>query len=282
VEASDANHRIETLQSLAKRLKKRLKPIQLWDSNVCDSTIRDSIVHIRISGYPFSHELRFQHQERRVTLLGNSEYLCIRLDSRRDFPILCSINQANKVIFMKAAHLHVGDDERFPVFLQTRDIASDTLVTLLRSSVLLNAVEQLLHDRSESLHIFQRGIALYSKVWAMDELNRAIETLSVLMNTCEALGAPEVSHFSDLPAKFHDLIPLIERWAESDDAARDAMLDEVSDLELQNLVKIIDPRFEQINEYLNSFVDALPDSATALGALAECATEAQLRLSQRK
>jgi hypothetical protein len=60
-------------------------------------------------------------------------------------------------------------------------------------------------------------------------------------------------------------------------------LDEASDGELGELVKAVEPRFAAINQYLDSFDDRpMPQAATALGTLAECTVEAQLKLSLRR
>jgi hypothetical protein len=274
--------RISALRVLSKQVGRPVKRCNHWDRNVCDFKISENYrVWKAVTGHPFLRELRFQHQGRRITLMANPEYICIRVDSKDNFPIVCSINQDEKVLFMKEANLYVGDDQRCPVFIQQSDTASDTLLALLKSSALLEVVEQFLRDRSESLHISNGRITLFSTVSSAGEVNSAIEKLSFLMDRCEALGAPRVSDFSDLPAQFHNLVPLIERWAESDDADRDALLDEASDSELMDLVSAVDPRFKQINEYLDSFEGTPTESATALGTLAECAAEAQLKLSQR-
>ena len=86
---------------------------------------------------------------------------------------------------------------------------------------------------------------------------------------------------SALPDSFRDLKPFILRWAESDDAERTALLEESTQEPLRELIEAVSPHFEQINEYLDSFGDRpAPEAATALGALAEAAAEARLKLQR--
>jgi hypothetical protein len=146
---------------------------------------------------------------------------------------------------------------------------------------MLEATDQLVRNESESFHIRADEVAVYSKSLSVDDLLRAVENISLLLGEYQASGVSRTSDFYQLPERFHDLTPLIERWAEPDDSARDALLDEAGDSELRELVRVIRPRFQEINQYLSSFGEKpLPEAATALGTLAECATEAQLKLSQ--
>ena len=83
-----------------------------------------------------------------------------------------------------------------------------------------------------------------------------------------------------LPAVFHDLIPLIERWAIGDDVGRDEAMQAASYDELHVLVATVKPRLGSINEWLD-----LSDSdevAPYLGWLAEASVEAQMDLESRQ
>jgi hypothetical protein len=89
----------------------------------------------------------------------------------------------------------------------------------------------------------------------------------------------EALSFADLPEPFHPLIPLIKRWGIADDDARSERMGKASRKQLQALVKRLSPFFGPINDSLDSFGDRVPESAAALGALAEAASEARLILN---
>jgi hypothetical protein len=105
--------------------------------------------------------------------------------------------------------------------------------------------------------------------------------LSGVTAIADALPAAqeETVDYGELPAVFHSLIDLLEKWDETDDDERSERLARASRAELRQLVAAVEPHFESINRYLDGFGETpLPESAIALGALAEAASEAQLLL----
>jgi hypothetical protein len=79
---------------------------------------------------------------------------------------------------------------------------------------------------------------------------------------------------SRIRTELHDLVPLFSDWAISDDFERQQKIDKTSKSELGKLVKIVVPKMDLINDYLNSFGDEpLPHEATLIGNLAELVSE---------
>lgn len=92
--------------------------------------------------------------------------------------------------------------------------------------------------------------------------------------------------FSLLPAGLRRLAPLISRYAESDDAARSALLEQASDLDLRELSQAPEGQWEAINAFLDENVAAGPgpaqDVALALDSFAQAAMEARYELANRQ
>lgn len=92
--------------------------------------------------------------------------------------------------------------------------------------------------------------------------------------------------FSLLPAGLRWLAPLISRYAESDDAARSALLEQASDLDLRELSQAPEGQWEAINAFLDENVAAEPgpaqDVALALDSFAQAAMEARYELANRQ
>jgi len=84
---------------------------------------------------------------------------------------------------------------------------------------------------------------------------------------------------TELPSEFHDLIPLIARWAVGDDVDRDAMMQAATGEELQQLYAAVGPRLAAIDAYLDEHDHE--EVAPYLGMLAEAAVEAQMDLDSR-
>ncbi len=84
-----------------------------------------------------------------------------------------------------------------------------------------------------------------------------------------------------LPPEFQFLIPLIRKWAESDDHLRSDLIDQAGGASLRELADNVVPLFDSINTYLNRLGKELPEAAIALQTLAECASEAQISIRDR-
>ena len=93
----------------------------------------------------------------------------------------------------------------------------------------------------------------------------------------EEINGAEVD-LDRLPDEFDDLKPLIRRWAIGDDVKRGAAQEAAPTDELEELWNVVQPRFPEINEYLD---ENDSDEAHLLGNLAEGAMEASFELDRR-
>jgi hypothetical protein len=88
-----------------------------------------------------------------------------------------------------------------------------------------------------------------------------------------------------LPDELRELGPLIERYAESDDVARGALLDRASDDELHELAAAPGTTWPGINAFLDAHVAGEPgplqDIALALDSFSQAALEARFVLDAR-
>ena len=124
-------------------------------------------------------------------------------------------------------------------------------------------------------------MVLYFKPSGADAVVRVIDILTSLVGPAKPRTIPAGT--ASLPRKLRNLFPLMKRCAESDDADRSRLLEEASKRALENLVEAVEPHLGEIDDYLNSFGDRpMPEAATALGTLAECAVEARLLLSSNE
>jgi hypothetical protein len=129
----------------------------------------------------------------------------------------------------------------------------------------------------ESLHFFQDSVVLYLQLDHPNTVLRAIEELLSVVGPRKR--RPVSDDQGALPKEFRGLAKFMERWAESDDAERSRILDKATPRSLRKLVDAVAPHFDGIDRYLRSFSDGpMPEDATQLQTLAECACEARLRL----
>jgi hypothetical protein len=271
------------LHDVATRLGKRVKKCECYDQNVCDfkTSPEQPWQFVLLSGHPFAEEVRASYRDRRVHLMASPEHVRCSLGGRLDTDV-CSINQPNKVSCVtKATALLVSNDPRWPVFISSSGEPSETLRSLLDSSALHVAVRQLIRNELESLHLFRDQVTVYFKPQTADEVIAAIDTLSHLVGPF----SPEVDRIdlTILPPQLHSLIPLIRRWAISDDGDRADALDDASPSELEELVSTVESHFGDIDQYLGRIGNQdVSEVATALNRLGECMVEAQLKLKRSR
>ncbi len=90
---------------------------------------------------------------------------------------------------------------------------------------------------------------------------------------------------SILPEELRHLGPLIEKYAESDDAKRSDLLANASANELQTLNAASEPHWDAINTFLDANVESEPgpaqDVALALDSFGQTAMEARFELESR-
>jgi hypothetical protein len=107
----------------------------------------------------------------------------------------------------------------------------------------------------------------------------AVEVTCTLADQLPAGNDGQNIDLDVLPSEFKVLTPFIRKWGVTDDEERSELLGKASRATLERLVKSVSPHLSSIDEYLDSFGKGpLSDTAIALGALAECTVEAQLRL----
>jgi hypothetical protein len=269
------------LQLLAERYGGKLSNCKIYDSTVCTyhpDAERPWKLIVQ-SGEPFSRRLQFTHKERRLIVLENRDYVNGRVNGSFASGRL-SINAKLGAGFrsVQASTLTLGG-HHYPIYCKAPGLSSDQ-EDLLRRPELISLVEDSGLREGESLFFTQGDMGFYLRNSLVDRIVRAMDRL---VNLARQTEIPEEKlNLDPLPAQFHPLIPLIERWAVDDDSDRNDLLETVSKSLLQALVAEVEPYFEAIDSYLDSFHQkSPPEHAAALGRLAECALEATQHLTTK-
>jgi hypothetical protein len=269
---------VALLEQLANRHRRRLASCNIHDSNVCTSTLdwQEALDSRAPPPDRFRHELKLKHRGRPVTLRSNDQFVAIEV--RGDFGIdaVFSINRRDRVMMTSP---RLSKRTKFRKWL----LFVDGVVgppSILEEVEVRCAIEALELDPHESLHVYRNGLTLYSRPTSDQRL---ADLLGSAVAVAERLPAAEkvVRSFAALPSEFRSLVPMIRRWAVSDDAERMARMERASRGQLELLVRRLTPVFPAINKYLDSFGGTPSEPAVALGTLAECATEAELLLRRR-
>jgi hypothetical protein len=267
------------VKNLAKEFRGKTKALNCFDANVCKSDFKPTRPHETeyLPGDLFEFEVRFQCGEYKFCASANNEFvsLALRLED-----VVCSptftLNRPDRVMLIKTP---VKQVKQFlcQVYASDNSSAAD-VSTWLNTPENLECLRSFSLGKNDSLHIYANQLQIYLHNPSQDKVVAMLPRLKQLASHLH-LKSEDVVDFSALPEQFRQLKPLMEKWAVSDDQERSILIDEASQQALKKLVKAVSPHMEAINTFLDSFENRpLSDAAALLGTLAECATEAKLRL----
>jgi hypothetical protein len=263
---------VDLLKNIAEQSGRSIRTLNLFDPLVCTSPSDPECPWktLPLPGDLFRHQLSIECKGRKVRLRANSDFMVGQVSG--SFAVdAFSINRRDCGV--SGVRLRISGFPKLPVFA---DRSSGQLAALLSSVALREAVDALQLKERESLHLYTDGIVLYLQRSSVPEIMSAVE---VTCSLAEQLPAVNEARDIELPSKFKVLIPFIRKWGVTDDEERSELLEKASRATLERLVKSVTPHLSSIDEYLDSFgTEALSEAAIALGALAECTLEAQLRL----
>jgi hypothetical protein len=272
---------LHILRELAKRFKGRMPSTNFWDANVCTWTHPPGRTweFTLVSGEPFSKELRYAYRDHNVRMFANHFFLNTEVAASFTIEHL-SINRKNENnVMLKAAGPFRINGKQYSTFTESGALTSKHRKLFARAEF-KTAVHELDLQAQESLHFAVDSISAY---FDHPPLSRVIKVIESFRNLAESMAEPvEDLDLTVLPVQFHPLIPLIKKWAISDDSDREDFLTSSPKTILKSLVSEIEPYLPAIDSYLDSFGHRAPsEEAAALGRLAECASEAKQHLSDK-
>jgi hypothetical protein len=256
---------VAALKDIAKQSRKTVRTLNLIDPRVGKGPV----------AY-FRHQLSIECKGRKVRLYANSHFIVGQVSG--SFAIdAFSINRRD--LDKREVPLRISSFPTLPVFARK---SSGHLEDLLNSAALRRTLEDLRLKETESLHLYRDAINFFLQSSSVSDIMSAIEVTCGLAEELPA-GNEEKIDLTVLPPEFKILIPLIRKWGVTDDLERTELLEKASRKVLERLVESVVPHLSSINKYLDSFGEVPPsEAAVALGAVAECAVEAQLHLGHPK
>lgn len=269
--------RLQVLQDLRTRYGGRLSRCNMHDPNVSTSSL-DWADALKPGPPPpdrFVQQLKFRYAARPVVIYGSRLCLSVRLLADIGINFTFSINRVDRLM-PEPSPAPAWPTQRWPVFVYGD--ARGAAARFLSTPQLMRAIDALNLSADESLHVYRNAVDIYTSSTIASRVEELLEGAGAL---ADALPRARLhrTDYSSVPEIFRSLVPLLEKWSQSDDDDRAERLARSSRAELTKFVAAVEPHFESINRYLDGFGDkSMPESATALGALAEAAAEAQILL----
>ena len=272
--ADDAELFVRLLKAAARHHDGRLSTCNHHDPNVCTTQLDWRVEESSPPPERFVRQAKLQFRGHRVVIRSNNRFVAITLYADLA-PLVFSVNRADRVMLTEPCELRTG--QGLPVFVCSLDYSA-SVVSVLRNPAVQRAIVALELGPEESLHVYGGALVAYTRPNSEQRLEALLTELASLVDHLPSAAKEELV-LEDLPIEFHPLLPWIRKWSHTDDGERQEHLERASTSELRDLVTILEPRFASINRYLDRFNDAsMPPSAIALGALAECGTEALILL----
>jgi hypothetical protein len=134
-------------------------------------------------------------------------------------------------------------------------------------------------QEGEEINVSQRLVRVYLRRPTKRRVMAVVHAVMDLMP--HESDWKEASAFEEVPAALRPLIPLVERWAISDDEERWRKLNHCAPSTRQKLVGAVVPLIPVINQFLDTFGNSPSEEACAFGDLAQAALEAQSLLAER-
>ncbi len=268
-----------TLREAAKRFGGRVSTCLVYDANVCSTTFPPGRLWERVcvSGSPFTRFFYGVYRNRRIRMSANDVYILIEVKGPYRLGVLM-LNFPNRVSPPAVpAQAVAAGGRQYRAF--TRDgQMSQAQLEALRTGKLSRLLEVAEPGDGESLHLYDDVVEAYLKLPTLDRICGVVEAMIDLVPE----GNVESSQLElqVLPPEFHPLIPLIRKWAISDDQEREEVLSGSPKRPLKELVRTVEPYLAAIDAYLDSLGENPPLEACALGTLAECALEAKALLDE--
>ena len=273
---------IVTLNEIARKLGKRSSPLNLIDPQVSRSPWDWGIIKTNgpVPTDHFSRKVTYKSNNLQITLRVNDEYLVVDIKGSFGDSIFCSFVQkcVHWGSLIELASPTICREYECKVFSKPNLLNANSL---LQNPLFQQYVKSLHLSQKESLHIGNDYASLYLQRFTSENV---LTTLEIFHNLLALLpkSSSSVENFEDVPEEFRTLIPLIRKWAISDDLTREEKINKASTATLIRFVQTMIPYFQAINNYLDSFENTqFPDHALLLSTLAECATEAQLMILKR-
>ena len=139
----------------------------------------------------------------------------------------------------------------FKIYIDPKDSLETTLAFLKNPTVIKN-LRDIHLSKGESLHIGFGYATLYLFRFDCDEV---LTTMSVIISLLETIPKvkKEMDNYDDLSERFQKLVPLIRRWGILDDPDRMERIQKASSSTLGNLINFVEPEFDLINIFLDSY-----------------------------
>jgi hypothetical protein len=145
---------------------------------------------------------------------------------------------------------------------------------LINSGLLTRLLEVISPQEGEEINVSQRLVRVFLQRPTTQRVMAVIHAVIEIMPHEDGLKERDAG-FEGLPAALRPLLPLVRKWAISDDEERSQKLKRCAPATRRKLASTVVPLLPAIDQFLASFGTNPPEEVCAWGDLAQAALEAQ-------
>lgn len=142
-----------------------------------------------------------------------------------------------------------------------------------------NLLRRISLSETESIFLYNNYVFFFlaAERDIVSELDGIIDLINANNNIFKRQSIRSISS-KGVPESLKPLIPLLKKYSISDDAEREQLIMEMKQKEKVKLINSVQPFFEEINAYLDSFKEnPLSEEAILIGDLAQLVSELKIR-----
>lgn len=251
------------LDDLAKAFVSRAKRTKVM--------LRDGSVLTRV--------LRAQYRKHRMELVSNQELMLIDVEANYGQFTLLVVKPAAQQGSRSSRKIVTASGRPYEISAVALTELSRAQSGLIASGAVAHILESVSLRDGEEIDISQRLVRMFLLGPTRERVMAFIDAVIDFMP--HEPGGKDQFGFEGLPDSLQPLIPLLAKWAISDDDERSRKLRRCTRSTRQRLVTGVVPFLPDIDKYLGSFGENPTEEACAFGDLAQAALEAQSLIAEQ-
>lgn len=223
----------------------------------------------------------FKYKDRRFHIYLYDDYICIQ--TRMKTSVAFAVNMPEKECGINIKYCRLSNTNIYiSSYLSPDKVYMENVgkcIEMIKEYLLrFDFQRSFLFGANGGLFVFCNCVEL-----ALRESSEIFPAIDILLEMLPVIeenfpDKPDDIDANAIPEELRDLIPVLKKWAISDDQEREEKVDKAAKATLTRLVNRVAPKLDAINRYLDSFGDEpLSEEATMFASLAELVCELQLR-----
>lgn len=223
--------------------------------------------------------LRAQYRKHRIELVSNEKLMLIDVEANYGQFTLLKVRAVVQQGIRSSGEIVTASGRAYEISAVALTALSREQSSLIASCAVAKILERVDLREGEEIHISQKLVRMFLLSPTRERVMAFIDAVIDFMP--HEPGRKDQFDFEGLPDSLRPLIPLLAKWAISDDDERSRKLRRCTQSTRQRLITGVIPLLPEIDKYLGSFAENPTGEACEFGDLAQAALEAQSLIAEQ-